>query len=144
MMPTGVAELIPDGPNACEPNRRTRLAAETDPRLRGWLHRTARLHAHLAMIVRLYGRPSRAGGESNAGAAYGERAASGDPSILYDALTVVVDEATELRSEVSAVMDDVEPTPHLPGTPAKVEVLAKRFAIGRTLFVPADARANVE
>ena len=38
--------------------------------MRDWLHRVARCHAHLCAIVRLYGDPSKAGGQSNAGETY--------------------------------------------------------------------------
>lgn len=137
------AELVPyEGP-AGQPNRRTRLAADTDPRLRGWLHRAARVHAALANTVRLYGRPGRAGGQSNHGDSYGQRAANGDPSLLADALGLVVDEASELRDEVLAVMDAAPPTRHPPGSRGKVDTMVDRAAAGLSLFVERDGAVDL-
>lgn len=143
MNATGVA-IIPAGPKASEPNRWHRLAADTDPRLRGWLHRTARMHAMLTRCVRLYANPSTAGGASNEGESFAARAAAGDPSILHDALGNVVADATELRDEVGRVMDDVPATPHAPGTPGKLDALAARYAAGVSLFAPGDAATDLE
>jgi hypothetical protein len=144
MMPTGVAELIPLGPKKNEPNRRTRLRTDTAPQLRGWLHRCARMHAVLAATVRLYGRPDRAGGQSKEGDTYAARVARGDVTILHDTLSNVLDEATAIRNEVESVINDVEPTPHPPGSREKVAVLRDRMSAGVSLFVPADARVDLE
>jgi len=37
------------------------------------------------------------------------------------------------------LMDAAPPTAHLPGSPAKVEVLVERYARGDSLFVQGDA-----
>jgi hypothetical protein len=102
--------------------------------------RTTRVHAHLCAIVRLYGRPDRAGGQSNEGEAYAARAARGDRTLLYDALTVSRDELDEIRADIERQMDTVTPTTALPGTAAKVQELAARMARGETLFVDRDAK----
>ena len=118
--------------------RRTRLRPGTCKTLAGWLHRTARVHAHLCAIVRLYGRPERAGGQSNLGETYAARAARGDRTLLYEALTLSVDELTAIREEVHAVMDAAEPTAAEPGSKAKVEEMARRMERGESLFVEGD------
>ncbi len=90
-------------------------------------------------IVRLYGNPSKAGGQSNEGEAYAARAARGDRSLLYDCLTVSRDELDEIRAEVQALMDAAPPTTSPPGSPGKVEAMVERYARGDSLFVHGDA-----
>jgi hypothetical protein len=127
------------GVSYSQSHRRTRLEKGLPPELVGWLHRVTRVHAHLLAIVRLYGNPSKAGGQSNEGEAYAARAARGDRTLLYDCLTVSRDELDDIRNEVQALMDAAPPTAHLPGSPAKVEVLVERYARGDSLFVQGDA-----
>jgi len=122
------------------PNRRTRLENSVPPILRSWLMRTMRVHAHLCAIVRLYGRPENAGGKSNEGEAYAARAARGDPTLLEDAYSLSIDELSDLRNEVRQVIYSAPPTAAMPGTPAKVEEMARRVAAGKSLFVDADPR----
>lgn len=137
--PINVADfLTPSG--RPDPNRRTRIAAEVDHELRGWLKRAAAAHAHIACIVRLFGNPARAGGASLQGEDYAERLARGDRTILHDCVTFVRDEMDELRRDIERRMDDTPPTAHLPGTPQKVAVLAERMANGHSLFLDGDAQ----
>lgn len=121
-----------------ETGRRTRLRPGTDPQVAGWLHRVARCHAHLCAIVRLYGDPSKAGGQSNQGETYAARAARGDRTILYDAIGVTVDELVAVREEIQVVIDAATPTTAEPGTAAKVEEMARRAERGESLFVEGD------
>lgn len=132
-------ELPPGAGDIGEHNRRTRLEKGLPKELVGWLHRTVRVHAHLLAIVRLYGNPSRAGGQSNEGEAYAARAARGDRTMLYDALTVAREELDAIREEVHQVMESAPPTKHRPGSPEKVEVMAERLHRGDSLFIAADA-----
>lgn len=122
-----------------EQNRRTRLDKDLPPELVRWLHRVVRVHAHLLAIVRLYGNPSKAGGQSNEGEAYAARAARGDRTLLYDCLTVTRDEMDEIRAEVEAQMDATPRTTSPPGSGGKVEVMVGRYARGDSLFVQGDA-----
>jgi len=131
--------LVPG--SVAKDNRRTRLEPGLPPELVRWLHRVVRVHAHLLSIVRLYGNPSKAGGQSNEGEAYAARAARGDRTLLYDCLTVSRDELDEIRTEVETVMDAASPTTSLPGSPEKVEVMVERYARGDSLFVQGDAAA---
>ena len=121
-----------------ETGRRTRLRAGTDPQVADWLHRVARCHAHLCAIVRLYGDPSKAGGQSNQGETYAARAARGDRTILYDAIGVTVDELLAVREEIQVVIDAATPTTAEPGTTAKVDEMARRAERGESLFVEGD------
>lgn len=118
--------------------RRTRLRAGTCPRLAGWLHRSARVHAHLCAIIRLYGNPSKAGGQSNQGETYAARAARGDRTLLYDAIGLSIDELTEIRNEIQAVIDAAPPTQAAPGTVDKVDEMARRAERGESLFIEGD------
>jgi hypothetical protein len=134
---------IPTGGRRTEPGRRTRIAASVDPQLRTWLHRFARIHAHIAGMVRLYGRPDRAGGQSLHGETYAERAARGDRTLLYDLAGLVVDEVGAIRAEIQTAMDDTEPTPHPPGTTGKVSEMERRAIRGESLFNANDATVDV-
>lgn len=118
--------------------RRTRLSAGICKTLAGWLHRVARVHAHLCAIVRLYGRPDRAGGQSNLGETYAERARRGDRSLLYEALTLSIDELSDIREEIFQVMEQAPPTTAAPGSREKVEVMALRMERGESLFIGGD------
>lgn len=141
--PTGAVE-IPYGPFQADPSRRTRVAADVDPKIRGWLHRCARSHAHLTTIVRMFGDPSRAGGQSLQGETYAARAARGDRTLLFDCCTFVMDEMDELRGEILAEMDSARPTAALPGTKAKVDEMERRANDGYSLFIGGDAQIPVE
>jgi len=127
-----------------ESNRRTRLEKGLPPQLVGWLHRTVRVHAHLLAIVRLYGNPSKAGGQSNFGEDYASRAARGDRTLLYDCLTVSRDELDAIRDEVHEVMHSASPTLHPPGSAEKVEVMVQRHLRGESLFIDQDADIDIE
>lgn len=106
--------------------------------MRGWLHRVVHVHAHLLTIVRLYGRPERAGGQSLQGETYAARAARGDRTLLQDCLTVAIDELTLIRVEVEAAIDDVTPTDAEPGSAEKVQEMARRAERGESLFSDRD------
>lgn len=124
-------------------NRRTRLEKGLPPELVKWLHRTVRVHAHLLAVVRLYGNPSKAGGASLEGEAYAARAARGDRTMLYDALTVAREELDAIREEVHGVMEAATATDHAPGSWGKVEVMADRLHRGESLFIAGDRASDV-
>lgn len=135
------AWIVPSG--RTDNNRRTRIAAEVDPELRGWLQRCARVHANIATTVRMFGNPTRAGGQTTWGDNYAERVARGDRTVLYECLTFCRDELSAIREEVHQRMDATPPTRHQPGTRGKVEVMAERMQNGDSLFVPGDAKTPV-
>lgn len=134
----GTAAAISRSRRTVETGRRTRLRAGTCPQLAGWLHRVARVHAHLCAIVRLYGNPSKAGGQSNQGETYAARAARGDRTLLYDAVGLSIDELTEIRDEIQRRIDAAEPTQAAPGSVDKVAEMARRAERGESLFVDGD------
>ena len=119
-------------------NRRTRLSHSLGSSLADWLRRTARVHAHLCAIVRLYGNPERAGGQSLQGNAYAARAASGDRTLLHEALTLSIDELIEIRELVEKAMAAATPTAAVPGTKDKVEEMRLRVERGDSLFIKGD------
>ena len=128
-------------------NRRTRLEASLSPQLRDWLTRTTRVHSGLCSLLSLLGRPSeaerRAGGETAGCCDYAERVRNGEPSLLFDALQLVSDQLAELIGEVQAVMDEVEPCPHPPGSLGKITAMTARVDQGRSLFIEADCLASL-
>jgi hypothetical protein len=103
-----------------------------------------RVHAHLLTVVRLYGRPDRAGGQGNAGEQYAARAASGDRTLLSSCLTHCVCELTDIRDEVDAQIDDVPGVVAFPGSPDKVEAMRARIAAGLSLFSDDDRPPDLE
>jgi hypothetical protein len=88
--------------------------------------------------VRLYGDPSKAGGQSNQGETYAARAARGDRTLLYDAIGLSIDELTEIRNEIQAEIDAAPPTQAAPGSREKVAEMARRAERGESLFVDGD------
>lgn len=132
-------EIAP-APAAGQPNRRTRLEPTIEPRLRGWLIRATRTHAHLCSIVRLYGAPSKAGGQSLLGEGYASRAARGDQTLLFDCVSFCRDELAEVATEILAAMDAAPATSAAPGTPQKVATLAERAERGESLFIDGDGQ----
>lgn len=123
---------------------RVRFAPSVDPKLRVWLTRTARCHAHLSGVTRAYTNPSKAGGASRLGEEFAARIADGDRSLLYDALGYCRDEIDALRDEIACVMESCPPTRHLPGSREKVDLMMWRLEQGYSLFVPADARFSLD
>ena len=132
------AETLGGPRRALVSNRRTRISHTVGSSLADWLRRTARVHAHLCAIVRLYGNPERAGGQSLQGNAYAARAASGDRTLLHEALTSSIDELIAIRELVEKVMASGTPTPAAPGTKDKVEEMRLRVERGENLFVEGD------
>jgi len=98
----------------------------------------ARVHAHLCAIIRLYGNPSKAGGQSNQGETYAARAARGDRTLLYDAIGLSIDELVEIRNEIQLVIDAAPPTQAAAGSADKVDEMARRAERGESLFVEGD------
>lgn len=137
--PVNVADYIAPSGHA-DANRRTRFSPEIDSELRGWLQRAARAHAHIATIVRLFGNPGKAGGQSLAGEGYAERVARGDRSVLYECVTYAREELDGIREDIQKRMDAAPPTHHLPGSREKVDVMAQRMFNGDTLFIEGDAK----
>jgi hypothetical protein len=134
--------IVPGAGAIGENKRRTRLDKGLPEELGAWIRRTIRVHAHLLAIVRLYGSPEKAGGQSLEGEAYAARAARGDRTMLYDALSVARDEIDGIRSEIETVMDAAPPTIHPPGSPGKVEIMAERMFRGESIFIDGDAEAG--
>lgn len=135
--------VVPGAGASGTQGRRTRLEKGLAPELADWLRRTVRVHAHLLAIVRLYGNPSKAGGQSREGEAYAARAARGDRTMLYDALSVARDELDTIREEVYRVMESASPTKHPPGSPEKVAIMAERLHRGESLFITGDGSTDV-
>jgi hypothetical protein len=76
---------------------------------------------------------------SNEGNLHVARAAAGDPTLLHDSLGVAIDELTDIRREVIAVMDAAPPTSARPGSFAKVEEMRRRAESGQSIFIDKDA-----
>lgn len=121
--------------------QRARWPDDLDPKLRRWLTRVQRVQAHLRSTLLIYSTQRNVGGDSLIGNDdYARRAASADRTILYDALTLAIDEFGEVREQVQAVMDSTPATHAIPGSPQKVAVMEARAQAGFSIFVDGDAR----
>lgn len=122
---------------------RVRWPNDLDPQLRRWLTRVQRAVAHLRSTLLIYSDKRNVGGDSLIGNnAYRDRAASADRTILYDALTVALDEFAEVRELVQTVMDSTPPTSAPPGSREKVATMERRAQAGFSIFVDGDAREH--
>jgi hypothetical protein len=122
---------------------RSANAAELHPQIRAWLRRVAMLHAHLQWLVRLFRRPETAGGQSLQGEDFAARAAAGDRSLIFDALTFLGDQIADLRQEIANEMANTPPTTAIPGSAEKVAVMFARAEAGYDLFIDGDAKVDV-
>jgi hypothetical protein len=118
--------------------RRARISHAVPVEIRAWLHAVARVHAHLCSVVRLYGNPTSAGGQSLLGETYAARAARGDRTLLQDCLTLAIDELAGIREQVEAAIANTTPVAALPGTLDKVKEMAARAERGEQLFDERD------
>lgn len=109
-------------------------------KVRDWLIRMTRVHAHLTYTVRLFAAPETAGGQSLEGETYSARAARGDQTLIHDACMLGRDELDGIVAEVQAAMDAAPMTTALPGTRAKVLEMEARAMRGQSIFIDADAR----
>ncbi len=121
------------------PDRRLRWPDDLDPKLRKWLTRVQRVQAHLRSTLAIYSAKRDVGGCSLFNQAYKQRAAKADRTILYDALTLAMDEFAEVRDEVQAIMDAASPTQAKPGTRDKVAEMERRALGGHSIFIEGDA-----
>lgn len=120
---------------------RVRWPDDLDPQLRRWLTRVQRVQAHLRSTLLIYSTKRNVGGDSLIGNDdYARRAAAADRTILYDALTLALDEFGDVREQVQTVMDSPRPTAAVPGSPEKVAVMEARAKAGFSIFVDGDAR----
>ena len=103
--------------------------------------RVTRVHAHLLNIVRLYGRPDRAGGS---GTAYADQLRRGDRTLLTSCLAHAIAALSEIRDEVDADIEDVPPVTAFPGSKEKLEAMRERVAAGLSLFSDRDDHPDLE
>ena len=120
--------------------RRLRWPDDLDPRLRKWLTRVMRVHAHLRTTLAIYTTATDVGGCSLGNDHYKRRAARADRTILHDALALALDEYTDVLREIQDAMDAAPPTTAVPGTKAKVDVMESRAREGHSIFIEADAK----
>jgi hypothetical protein len=109
-------------------------------KVRDWLTRLTRIHAHARYTVRLFAHPETAGGQSLEGETYAARAARCDQTLIHDASMLIRDEADAIVAEVQAAMDAAPKTAALPGTKAKVAEMEARARRGQSIFVDQDAK----
>jgi hypothetical protein len=129
---------------------RYRWPDDLDPQLRQWLTRVQCVQAHLKSTLLIYCRTHGVGGDSlkisgwrktiKGNSNYARRAAVADRTILYDALTVAIDEFAAVREAIQKAMDSAPPTMVLPGGKAKVEVMEQRAQEGFSIFIEGDAK----
>jgi hypothetical protein len=130
--PSAKPRKLPDG--------KSPIRKSVPVKVRDWLIRLTRIHAHARYTVRLFAQPETAGGQSLEGETYAARAARCDQTLIHDASMLIRDEADSIIAEVQAAMDAASPTTAMPGTRAKVLEMEARAARGQSIFIDSDAR----
>jgi hypothetical protein len=127
-------------PRKKPPAEKETIRRSVPVKVRDWLTRLTRIHAHARYTVRLFAHPETAGGQSLEGETYAARAARCDQTLIHDASMLIRDEADAIVAEVQAAMDAAPKTAALPGTRAKVLEMEARARRGQSIFVDADAK----
>ncbi len=120
--------------------QRLRWPDDLDPKLRKWLTRVMRVHAHLRTTLAIYTTSIDVGGCSMGNDHYKRRVARQDRTILHDALTLAMDEYGDVLNQLRMMMDSATPTKAMPGTPEKVAVMEQRASAGFSIFNDGDAK----
>lgn len=136
-------EMVAPTSGTKDQNRRTRINPQLPEDLKGWLRRTAAVHANLCGVVRRFGTPSRAGGGANDPDDYQARLMRGDRTILLDGVANAIDALEDIRHAILARMDAAEPTRAEPGTAAKVQTMRERAERGESIFIDADRPIDI-
>jgi hypothetical protein len=127
-------------PRKKPPAEKETIRRSVPVKVRDWLTRLTRIHAHARYTVRLFAHPETAGGQSLEGETYAARAARCDQTLIHDASMLIRDEADAIVAEVQAAMDAAPRTTALPGTRAKVAEMEARARRGHSIFVDSDAK----
>ena len=115
------------------PARRTRIASSVDRRTAQWLRKIARVHAHLCQIVARFGQKQPKRTDELA-----RRLQDGDRTLLLDCVSFAIRDLQTVCDAIEKVMNNSTPTEAAPGSAEKIEVLRRRFAASKSLWINGD------
>lgn len=116
--------------------KRNRMHKSTSAKLRKALNQMSLVHSHLQMTVRAFSSPTTKRTDS-----FAKRAAAGDLTLLHDCVTKSILNLEKLAKKLDRAIEP-KPTQLNPGSDAKVEVFAERYAAGYRLFAEGDKRTE--
>jgi len=122
-----------DGNHIQIPARRTRIASSVDRRTAQWLRKIARVHAHLCQIVARFGQKQPKRTDELA-----RRLQDGDRTLLLDCVSFAIRDLQTVCDAIEKAMNKSTPTEAAPGSAEKIEVLRRRFAASKSLWIEGD------
>jgi len=122
-----------DGNHIQVPARRTRIASSVDRSTAQWLRKIARIHAHLCQIVVRFGQKQPKRKDELA-----RRLQDGDRTLLLDCVSFAIRDLKTICDSIDKSMNKAKPTEANPGSAEKIEVLRRRFAASKSLWIDGD------
>jgi len=122
-----------DGNHLQVPARRTRIASSVDRSTAQWLRKIARVHAHLCQIVVRFGQKQPKRKDELA-----RRLQDGDRTLLLDCVSFAIRDLQDICDSIDKSMNKAKPTEANPGSAEKIEVLRRRFAASKSLWIDGD------
>lgn len=136
MVASGKAAAGGPGDKSLAIAKRTRIAKSgLNAQTRGWLRRVSLAHSRLRQIVVRFGQRSIRRRDELA-----SRIEQGDHTLLLDCVCSAIGELQAIHDSISKAMQRTAPTDAVPGSPEKIQVLARRFAAGKSLWIEGDNR----
>jgi hypothetical protein len=109
--------------------KRRRMPERLSPQLRKWLTQLARVGARITWTIELLYDPTKGGqGELC------DRAKAGDHTLVLDTVREVEHRAATLGDDIEAFMVPKDKLPPEPGSPSRVEAMARRQLAKMHLF----------
>jgi hypothetical protein len=115
------------------PTRRTRIASSVDRSTAQWLRKIVRVHAHLCQIVARFGQKQPKRKDELA-----RRLQDGDRTLLLDCVSFAIRDLQIICDSIDKSMNKAQPTEAMPGSAEKIEVLRRRFAASKSLWIDGD------
>lgn len=122
-----------DGNRLQVPARRTRIASSVDRTTAKWLREIVRVHAHLCQIVARFGQKQPRRKDELA-----RRLEDGDRTLLLDCVSFAIRDLQAICDSIDTSMNKTKPTEANPGSGEKIEVLRRRFAASKSLWIDGD------
>lgn len=122
-----------DGNRLQVPARRTRIASSVDRTTAQWLREIVRVHAHLCQIVARFGQKQPRRKDELA-----RRLEDGDRTLLLDCVSFAIRDLQDICDSIDKSMNKAKPTEANPGSAEKIEVLRRRFAASKSLWIDGD------
>jgi len=122
-----------DGNHIQVPTRRTRIASNVDRKTAQWLRKIVRVHAHLCQTVARFGQKQPKRKDELA-----RRLEDGDRTLLLDCVSFAIRDLQTVCDSIDKAMNKAKPTDAVPGSQEKIEILRRRFAASKSLWIEGD------